>query len=108
MRAERLARAVRDPFLSSVTVSAALVIAGFVSIGLAWRGAARLASVAGQLPFILSGGLAGLGLIGCGLALVDVQLRRRAEAADRADFDRVLAAGADLLATIEHRSAGRK
>jgi hypothetical protein len=52
------------------------VLAGFAAIGLGWVGAANKDYVEGQLPYVLSGGAAGLGLIvfGAGL-MVMAQLR---------------------------------
>ena len=47
-------------------------VGGFVAIGLGWNGAARTANPDSQLPYLLSGGAAGIGLIvfGVGLMLV--------------------------------------
>ncbi len=39
------------------------VVAGFVVIGLAWNGAAEVNFAQGQIPYLLSGGFMGLGLI---------------------------------------------
>ena len=53
---------------------------GFVAIGLGWNGAARTANPDSQLPYLLSGGAAGIGLIvfGVGLMLVaQVRSERR-------------------------------
>jgi hypothetical protein len=54
-----------------------LVAAGFVLIGLAWNGAADKDFVAGQFPYLISGGVAGLGLILCGLTITVVHSARR-------------------------------
>lgn len=52
------------------------LLAGFVAIGLGWNGMAREACADCQLPFLLSGGAAGLGLILLGSTLiVAAQLR---------------------------------
>lgn len=52
------------------------LLAGFVAIGLGWNGMAREACADCQLPFLLSGGAAGLGLILLGATLiVAAQLR---------------------------------
>lgn len=49
---------------------------GFTAIGFGWAGAARLDCVDCQLPFLLSGGATGLGLIGFGgILLIMAQLR---------------------------------
>jgi len=60
-------------------VGAALlfILAGFVVIGVAWNGAAGIDFAQGQLPYLLSGGAAGLGLIGVGMALILFEGERR-------------------------------
>lgn len=62
---------------SPLTIGVVLVAAGFVAIFLAWNGAAGLDYVEGQLPYVISGGLVGLGLIGAGLTVAIVQAHRR-------------------------------
>src|SRR5438309_9139840 len=54
-----------------------LIAAGLLVIGLAWNGAAGIDFVSGQIPYLLSGGAMGLGLIGVGVGLVVVQNSRR-------------------------------
>jgi hypothetical protein len=52
------------------------IAAGFVAIGFAWNGAAKVACVDCQFPYFLSGGAAGLGLIVVGsMAVVIAQIR---------------------------------
>ena len=41
----------------------ALVVAGFVVVVIGWAGASRTVLVAGQIPYVISGGLIGLGLV---------------------------------------------
>jgi hypothetical protein len=94
----------RDPFVASVVVLIALAAAGLVGLGVAWKGAAATLIVALQLPYIVSGAIGGLVLLGFALGLVLVQARRRDEAVRRAEFDRVVRAAADLLAAA--RDAG--
>lgn len=65
---------------SPVMAGLALVVAGFVALFLAWNGAAGLDHVEGQLPYLISGGLVGVGLIGAGLTVVNVQTRRADQA----------------------------
>ena len=57
-----------------------LVVAGFIALFLAWNGAAGKDYVEGQLPYVISGGMVGLGLIGAGLTVVNVQARRADQA----------------------------
>jgi len=53
------------------------VAAGLLIIGLAWNGAASKDFVSGQMPYLLSGGALGLGLVILGAAMVIVQNSRR-------------------------------
>jgi hypothetical protein len=61
---------------SPVSVGVLLVVAGFVAMFLAWNGAAAKDFVQGQVPYLISGGLVGLALVGCGLTVINVQQRR--------------------------------
>ena len=47
----------------------ALVIAGFVVVLIGWAGASRTVLVAGQIPYLISGGMIGLGLVFLGAFL---------------------------------------
>ena len=61
-------------------VGLVLCIAGFVVIGLGWNGMARVACPDCQLPYLLSGGAAGLALILVGVGLVvtaEIRVARR-------------------------------
>jgi hypothetical protein len=84
---------------SPVAAGVALVVAGVVAVFLAWNGAAGVDHVEGQLPYLISGGLVGLGLIGAGLMVVNVQARRQdsAELLTRLD---------DIAAALERLSGG--
>ncbi|HVF31467.1 MAG TPA: hypothetical protein VM933_00410, partial [Acidimicrobiales bacterium] len=62
---------------SSLYLSVALIVVGFLLIYLGWNGAAEKDFIQGQFPYLLSGGLGGLGLILCGLTLVVTQSFRR-------------------------------
>jgi len=63
-----------------------LAAAGFLVILLAWNGAAGLDYTQGQVPYIISGGFGGLGLVVLGAALVITESHRR----DRAELERRL------------------
>jgi hypothetical protein len=101
---KRLRLATADPWLVSVGVLVAAVGTGFVAMAIAWRGAAARISVAEQVPYIVSGAMGGLALVVFSLAVLVVQVRRRAEAIRRADLGRVRAAVADLAAEIRDES----
>ncbi len=72
---------------------AALVVAGLVCIIIAWVGTSRTVLVAGQIPYLVSGGLIGLGMVFLGgflyfghwLAVLVKDGRARAET-DREDM----------------------
>jgi hypothetical protein len=97
---KRLREVTADPWLVSVGVLVAAVGTGFVAMVLAWRGAAARISVADQVPYVVSGAMGGLALVVFALAVLVVQVRRRAEALRRADLGRVRAAVADLAAEV--------
>jgi hypothetical protein len=78
-----------------------VVAAGFGLIGFTWGKTAGLVNVAEQVPYLVSGGLVGLGLIMAGLLMVSLSVRRR-EAQDRArQLEQVREALARLRAAVE-------
>jgi hydroxymethylglutaryl-CoA reductase len=101
----RLRRALNDPFTVSVAVLGFLAAAGLAGIAIGWRGAAASLVVSVQLPYIVSGVIGGVALLGFSLGLLLVQARRRQEARRRNDFDRVVQAAAALLAAVRGASA---
>jgi hypothetical protein len=68
-RKSKAALAERQIRLSRI-LGLAFAIAGFAAIGVAWYGMAKVACVDCQLPYLLSGGAAGLGLILFGVGLL--------------------------------------
>jgi ABC-type Fe3+ transport system permease subunit len=82
----------------------AFAVAGIVLVIIGWVGTSRTVLVAGQIPYLVSGGLLGLALVFLGgflyfgywLALMVRENRERAES-DRADF-------AQLRASLEEVS----
>jgi len=73
---------------------------GFLMIGLAWNGAAGIDFVSGQIPYLLSGGAMGLGLIGVGVGLVVVQNSRRDRALVEAQLKELSTAVARLANAV--------
>lgn len=73
---------------------------GFLALYLGWNGAANKACVDCQIPYLLSGGAVGLGLIATGLGVLVVQSskRNRAELEDKLDA---------LIDAMEASSGGR-
>jgi hypothetical protein len=94
----RVRAAGRDPFTVSIVVLVALAAAGLVGIAVGWSGAAGSLVVSVQLPYIVSGVIGGIALLGFSLGLLIIQARRHREAQRRAQFDRVVHAAADVLA----------
>ena len=82
-RAEWLRRQLTERGRASSWVAGLLVVAGFAVFLLGWRGAAARSAVALQLPFVVSSGLTGFGLIVLGLGLLWVQATRRHAARER-------------------------
>lgn len=96
--------AVRDPFVVSVALLVAIVACGFAALALAWRGATGTSVAGEQVPFAVSGGLGGLGLVGFGAGVLEIQLRRRAAASRLGALDRAITAAAGALAAAEART----
>lgn len=60
-----------------VGASLAFIAVGFVAIAKAWDGAASVDFAQGQIPYLISGGAAGLALIIIGVALMMFEMGRR-------------------------------
>ena len=73
-----------DRFGSKIGLGFCLV--GFILIFLGWNGAASTNSVAGQFPYLISGGMAGLSMVVLGSALIVVETQRE----DRARLEQRL------------------
>ena len=65
---------------SPVSAGLLLVVAGFIAMFLAWTRAADKDFIEGQFPYVISGGMIGLALVGAGLTVVNVQARRADQA----------------------------
>lgn len=88
------------PTMTLVGIGVAAV--GFVLILFAWGKVAPLTAVPLQLPYLISGGLTGLGLVMVGVTLVNVQAKRE----DAAHRDRQMAQLSEALAEITARLGG--
>lgn len=89
----RLARARRRWSQVGGRAGLGVALLGFLVIAFAWDGAAELDYAQGQLPYLLSGGFGGLGLVVLGAALVVADGHRR----DRAALEQRLAELTDAL-----------
>ena len=97
----------QDPAAPSIAVFVALIVGGFVAIGLAWNIARQTLVVAFQMPAILSGAVGGLALIVLGAGLSNAQVGRRLGALERAHTDAVLDEAAALLAALDRTELPR-
>lgn len=62
-------------------IGVAVAVVGFALMGIAWARVAGLVDVWKQMPYLLSAGLPGLGLVMVGLVIVNVSARRQDGAA---------------------------
>src|SRR3954454_20397171 len=84
-------------------------LAGFVLVWVGWNGAASYDVATRQFPFLISGGVAGLGLIqiGVGLWIVQSQRAERAHLEDNlAGLNRVLETLVEVMAHTAGRGGG--
>lgn len=85
---------------SAIYLGLGLVGLGFLVIGLAWNGASELGYVQGQFPYLISGGLTGLGLIVLGAVMLVIHTMRQDGAKRAAQIDALASAMAELQAQI--------
>jgi hypothetical protein len=97
-RALTVVRLLRDPAFPGLILMIILILGGFAGLAFGWRGVARTIYVPLQVPEIVSGGIAGLALIGVGVALFDLQMWRRDAAGERRLTDDLLDEVAGLVA----------
>jgi hypothetical protein len=83
---------------TQVATYAGILIAavGFLVIALAWNGAASLDYFPGQFPFLISGGMTGIGLIIVGVTIMIIQTVRRDGQERTAQLDRLAATVTEL------------
>ncbi len=83
--------------------------AGFVVIGFAWEGSASINFVQGQMPYLLSGGFMGLGLIVTGATLLLLATVRSEREVTSKQFDemvRLLGRNLNRLSVSSNGSGG--
>lgn len=86
-----------------------LALASVVMFVLSWRGGARTVYVPLQLPWLISGGLGGLALLGMAMGAWSIHLGRRQDALHRAAAEDLTRVGAELAERLraEHVESHR-
>ena len=90
---------------TATLIAGALIIGGFTMIGMGWHGGAATLFVPSQVAFGVSGGMAGLGLIGTGLGVLLIQMTRLATARRSRDMQVIVAETVEVFAAIRRRTA---
>jgi len=80
---DELWRVLRDPKVSIALVLGAVVLAGLAVVLLGYRGVAAEVYAPAQTPWLISGSLLGLALMGTGLRLLSIHVDRVEAAAER-------------------------
>jgi hypothetical protein len=93
----------RDAGVRAIVVLAAVVVAGFVLFAIAWHGAAATVFVPLQLPWLVSGGLAGLAVIGMAGGGLSIHLGRRQDAAHRDAVETLVRDAIELCEQLRRR-----
>jgi hypothetical protein len=94
-----------DPGVQALAVLALLAVAGFVILGLAWRGVARTVYVPLQVPWVVSGSFAGLAVLGMAYGAISIHLGRREDAVHRSEVEDLVRSAATLA---EELRTGRR
>jgi hypothetical protein len=79
----------QGPAKIATYIGVGMTLLGFALIALAWNGAAELDFIQGQFPYVLSGGLGGLGLVIAGMAVLAIQTQRTITAERARDMGRL-------------------
>ena len=103
IRVPRWVAALQDPGIQAVLVLAGLAVAAFVMFGLAWRGGARTPYVPLQMPWLVSGGMAGLALLGMAVGAWSIHLGRRQDALHRAATEDLVREAVELAEEVRAR-----
>jgi len=98
-----LLRRLRDPATRAILILVALAAIGYAMLWLGWRGAARTVLVPLQSPWLMSGGLGGLAVLGMALGAWSIHLGRRQDAEHRAAVERLVRDAVMLAAEVRHR-----
>jgi hypothetical protein len=97
---------IRDSAFRAAIVFAALVVAGFVALVLAWIGVSGTLNVGTQVAYAASGGIGGLALVISGAGLFFSHVGRWAAAREDASLERVIAAASHIDRSTDGKSKG--
>jgi hypothetical protein len=101
-RLQTVLRQLTDPAsLIPTYIGVALALAGFGLIAYSWAKIAGLVDVWRQMPYLVSAGLPGLGLILTGLVLINVSARRQDSAARERQMATLTEAMRDLQRALD-------
>jgi len=94
------------PAQSGLWLAVGLAVVGFALIGYTWWEVSDLVNIAKQLPYFISGGLTGLGLVVLAAATL-VVVTRRSDDKERQDQARALVEALQALAAQRDEENGR-
>jgi hypothetical protein len=95
----------QDPGIRAAVALGVVAVAGFAMAFFGWRGAARTLYVPLQIPWLLSGGVAGLAVVGTAVAAWSIHLGRRWDAAHRATVEDLVHDVATFVDEVRTRGA---
>lgn len=98
----------RGPAKLATYLAVAMTAAGFLVIFLAWNGAASFDRMPQQFPYLLSGGMTGVGLIIGGMAVLGIQAARRLSAERAHQMATVTQAMAALTTAVRTHGPGSR
>jgi hypothetical protein len=96
-------RVLRDPRISASVVLGFSALGGLVLIVAGYWGTADLRLVVYQFPFLVSGGIGGIGLLGLSLSLLSVHFDRVASIEERRELAQLQRATMRLVRDLEQR-----
>ena len=101
---DELWRVLRDPKVTITIVLGLVVLAGVELLLVGYRGVAAEVIAPAQTPYVVSGSLLGLALIGTGLRLLSIHVDRVEAAAERRQLAAIQRETLRVLASRQRRS----
>jgi apolipoprotein N-acyltransferase len=93
---------------AAVWIGIAVAGVGFVLLGIAWAQVAGETQVYLQLPYLVSAGMTGLGLIMVGLTLINVSTKRRDALERERQMDQLVNILEEVKGVLGERGGRRK